>query len=74
MDLRRLCSGPGRLCQALGVTITHNGLPLDEPPFQVLRREGPVEVRAGTRIGITLATDVPWRFALAESRFVSREI
>jgi DNA-3-methyladenine glycosylase len=73
-DPRLLCSGPGRLCQALGVTITHNGLPLDQAPFQVFGREEPAEVTAGPRIGITRATDRPWRFALAGSRFVSRKI
>ena len=73
-DPRLLCSGPGRLCQALGVTITHNGLSLDEAPFQVFDREGPVEVTAGSRIGITRATDRLWRFARTGSRFVSRKI
>ncbi|MBA1157078.1 DNA-3-methyladenine glycosylase [Microvirga sp. Marseille-Q2068] len=73
-DPRLLCSGPGRLCQALGVTSTHNGLPLDQAPFQVFRREEPVEVTAGPRIGITRATDRLWRFARAGSRFVSRKI
>lgn len=73
-DPRRLCSGPGRLCQALGVTSTHNALPLDQTPFQVFNREGPVEVTAGLRIGITRAADRPWRLALAGSRFLSRKI
>ena len=73
-DPRLLCSGPGRLCQALGVTITHNRLPLDEAPFQVFGREEPVEVTAGARIGITRATDRLWRFARTGSRFVSRKI
>jgi DNA-3-methyladenine glycosylase len=73
-DPRLLCSGPGRLCQALGVTIAHNELPLNQPPFQVFAREGPAEVTAGPRIGITRATDRPWRFALAGSRFISRKI
>jgi DNA-3-methyladenine glycosylase len=73
-DPRRLCSGPGRLCQALGVTSTHNQLPLDRAPFQISVREGPVEITAGLRIGITRATDRVWRFALAGSRFVSRKI
>lgn len=62
-DPRLLCSGPGRLGQALGVTIAHNGLPLDQPPLQVFGREEPVEVTAGPRIGITRATDRLWRFA-----------
>jgi DNA-3-methyladenine glycosylase len=73
-DLRLLCSGPGRLCQALNVTIIHNELPLDQTPFQLFSQENTVEVVAGMRIGITRATDVPWRFALAGSRFLSRKI
>ncbi|KFG67862.1 DNA-3-methyladenine glycosylase [Microvirga sp. BSC39] len=73
-DLRLLCSGPGRLCQALGVTIIHNELPLDQTPFQLLGQGSPVEVVTGIRIGITRATDLPWRFALAGSRFLSRKI
>ncbi|WP_201864017.1 DNA-3-methyladenine glycosylase [Microvirga soli] len=73
-DLRLLCSGPGRLCQALGVTITHNELPLDQTPFQLFGQRSPVEVAAGMRIGITRATDLPWRFALAGSRLLSRKI
>jgi DNA-3-methyladenine glycosylase len=73
-DLRLLCSGPGRLCQALNVTIIDNELPLDQIPFQLFGQESPVEVAAGMRIGITRATDMPWRFALAGSRFLSRKI
>jgi DNA-3-methyladenine glycosylase len=71
---RLLCSGLGRLCQALGVTITHNELPLNQAPFPIISQESPVEVTAGMRIGITRATDMPWRFALAGSRFLSRKI
>jgi DNA-3-methyladenine glycosylase len=71
-DERLLCSGPGRLCQALGVTAAHDGLPLDAPPFQLRpRAETPAIVR-GPRIGITKAADVPWRYGLAGSRFLSR--
>lgn len=73
-DLRLVCSGPGRLCQALSVTIIHNELPLDQAPFQIIRQESLVKVAAGMRIGITRATDLPWRFALAGSRFLSRKI
>jgi DNA-3-methyladenine glycosylase len=73
-DLRLLCSGPGRLCQGLSVTIIHNELPLDQEPFQLFGQGSPVEVAAGMRIGITRATDLPWRFALAGSRFLSRKI
>jgi DNA-3-methyladenine glycosylase len=71
-NLRLLCSGPGRLCQALGVTREHNGMRVDAPPFQLKPAAGKVEVLAGPRIGISKAMDVPWRFGLAESRFVSR--
>jgi DNA-3-methyladenine glycosylase len=69
---RVLAAGPGRLCQALGVTREHDGLPLDRPPFELHAREGSVDVAAGPRIGITRAADRPWRYVLAGSRFVSR--
>jgi DNA-3-methyladenine glycosylase len=71
-DVRLLCAGPGRLCQALGVTREHDGLPLDRPPFSLRRRAGGVDVVRGTRIGITKAVEQPWRYGLAGSRFVSR--
>ena len=71
-DLRLLCSGPGRLCQALGITREHDGLALDRPPFELLERDGAVEVLAGPRIGITRAADLPWRYTEAGSRFLSR--
>ena len=69
-----LCSGPGRLCQALGVTSAHDGLALDEEPFEL--RAGPVsvEVLAGRRVGLSQAVDRPWRYVLAGSRFVSRPL
>ena len=69
---RLLCAGPGRLCQALGVTREHDGLPLDRPPFALEARERGVDVVAGPRIGITRATDQPWRYGLAGSRFLSK--
>jgi DNA-3-methyladenine glycosylase len=71
-DPRRLASGPGRLCQALGLTGDHNGAPLDEPPFEVLAREGAAEVMTGPRIGISKAVELPWRFGLAGSPYLSR--
>lgn len=73
---RLLCSGPGRLCEALAVGREHDGLPLDAPPFRLLARERstPVEVVAGPRIGITRAVERPWRYALAGSRYVSRAL
>jgi DNA-3-methyladenine glycosylase len=73
-DVRLLCSGPGRLCQALGITGAHDGLPLDEPPFELETRAEPVEVVAGRRIGITRAADRPWRYGLAGSRYLSRRL
>jgi DNA-3-methyladenine glycosylase len=71
-DARLLCSGPGRLCQALGITRAHDGLPLDRPPFELHERALPVEVVVGPRIGITRAADLPWRYGLAGSRLLSR--
>jgi DNA-3-methyladenine glycosylase len=71
-DPRLLCAGPGRLCQALGVTREHDGLPLDRPPFELRARRGDVEVVTGPRIGITKAAELPWRYGLAGSRFLSR--
>jgi DNA-3-methyladenine glycosylase len=71
---RLLCSGPGRLCQALGVTGAHDGLPLDRPPFELRAAEGPVDVVTGPRVGITRAAELPWRYGLAGSPFVSRKI
>jgi DNA-3-methyladenine glycosylase len=73
-DPRLLCSGPGRLCQALGVTREHDGLALDRPPFELLASEARVEVVSGPRIGITHAAELPWRYAEAGSRFLSRAL
>jgi DNA-3-methyladenine glycosylase len=71
-DPRLLCAGPGRLCQALGITGEHDGLALDAPPFELHAAPGPAEVVTGTRVGITRAAERPWRYGLAGSRFVSR--
>jgi DNA-3-methyladenine glycosylase len=71
-DERLLCSGPGRVCAALGITSAQNGLALDEPPFELFAREGTAEVVAGVRIGITKAADLPWRYGLKGSRFLSK--
>jgi DNA-3-methyladenine glycosylase len=74
-DPRLLCSGPGRLCQALAVTREHNGLRLDRKPFRIApRREAAVEVAAGVRIGISKSRDLPWRFVLAGSRYLSKPL
>ena len=69
---RLLCSGPGRLCQALAITGDHDGAAVDEPPFALLPRTGPAVVAAGPRVGITRAADLPWRYGLQGSKFVSR--
>ncbi|HEY4192474.1 MAG TPA: DNA-3-methyladenine glycosylase [Mesorhizobium sp.] len=69
---RLLCSGPGRLCQALGVDISMNGLALDKPPFSLKLAGEEMPVATGTRIGLSRAVDWPWRFGLAGSPFVSR--
>jgi len=71
-DERLLCAGPGRVCEALGITGAHNGLALDAAPFELFARTGAVEVVAGPRIGITKAVDKPWRYGLKGSRFLSR--
>ena len=71
-EARALCSGPGKLTEALGITHAHNALPLDEPPFAVHARTGKVEVAAGVRIGITKAADLPWRYGLKDSKFLSK--
>jgi len=74
VEPRLLCSGPGRLCQALAVTRAHDGLSLGAPPFDLLAAESPVEVVAGPRIGISAAAELPWRYAAAGSRYLSRPL
>jgi DNA-3-methyladenine glycosylase len=71
-DGRLLCSGPGRLAQALALTGAHDGLALDQAPFELRAGERESIVVTGTRIGITRAADRPWRYGFAGSRFVSR--
>jgi DNA-3-methyladenine glycosylase len=71
-DERLLCSGPGRLCEALAVTDAHYGLRLDRPPFALFARPGAVEIATGPRIGLTKAVELPWRCGLAGSPFLSK--
>jgi DNA-3-methyladenine glycosylase len=72
LDERLLCSGPGRVGQALGVTRALDGLPLNQWPFELQPCPVAPEVLVGVRIGISKAKDMPWRFGLQGSRFVSR--
>jgi DNA-3-methyladenine glycosylase len=71
-DERLLAAGPGRACQALGVTREHDGLPLDRPPFALHAREDEPEIVTGPRVGISKAVELPWRYGLAGSRYLSR--
>ncbi len=69
---RLLCSGPGRVCQALGITRAHNALALDREPFELRARPSAPEIAIGARIGITKAVDHPWRYGLTGSKFLSK--
>ncbi len=71
-DERLLCSGPGRLCQALAITGAQNGWPLDRAPFELRAAAQPQNIAAGPRIGITKAAEKPWRYGLKGSPFLSR--
>jgi DNA-3-methyladenine glycosylase len=73
-DARALCSGPGKLCQALAITREHDGLALDAPPFRLEPRAEVPEILTGPRVGITRATELSWRYALAGSPYVSRAL
>jgi DNA-3-methyladenine glycosylase len=71
LDERALCSGPGKLTEALAITHRHNGLALDAPPFALHARTAKVEIVTGVRIGLTKAVELPWRYGLKGSRFLS---
>jgi DNA-3-methyladenine glycosylase len=71
-DERSLCSGPGKLTEALGITHAHNGLALDTPPIALYARTANPELVAGVRIGIAKAVDLPWRYGLRGSKFLSK--
>jgi DNA-3-methyladenine glycosylase len=73
--VEHLCSGPGKLTQALGIGLDLNGSSLVDGPIEVLARDPaarPPRIVLGERIGITKAVDLPWRFCDADSRHVSR--
>ena len=67
-----LCSGPGRVGQALDIVHAFNGRSLAQKPFRLLPASAPVDVVSGPRIGISRAMDLPWRFGLAGSPFLSK--
>jgi len=69
---RLLCSGPGRVGEALGVTIEHNALSLDISPIAIHARTEVPEIASGVRIGITKAAELPWRYGVKGSRFLSK--
>jgi len=73
-NVRLLCAGPGRLCQALAVTGEHDGLALDVPPFELHSPGEPVPIAAGPRVGISVATETPWRYGIASSPYLSRPL
>jgi DNA-3-methyladenine glycosylase len=73
--VEELCSGPGKLTQALGIGLQLNGVPLERGPIEVFGRTGEwrePSIVTAPRIGITRAAELPWRFCAAGSRFVSR--
>jgi len=71
-DIRELCSGPGKVCAALGITGADDGKSLDRPPFAIELTGAGGPFQAGRRIGISKAVEVPWRFGLRGSKFLSR--
>jgi DNA-3-methyladenine glycosylase len=69
---RLLCSGPGRLCQALGITGDDNGRALEPPVFELRAAMAAPEIVVGPRIGLSVAVELPWRYGLKASRFLSK--
>jgi DNA-3-methyladenine glycosylase len=69
---QELCSGPGKLTQALGIGLAHNGSSLIDGPIEMLERGAEPEIVVGERVGITKAAELPWRFCDARSAHVSR--
>ena len=72
--VRALCSGPGKLCQALAITREHDGLALDRPPFELIARQETPVIVTGPRIGITRGAELSWRYGLEGSPFLSRPL
>jgi DNA-3-methyladenine glycosylase len=71
-DPRALCSGPGKLCEALAISGKHSGLALDRLPFALHARSAKPDIAIGIRVGITKAAELPWRYGLKGSKFLSK--
>ena len=71
-DAKALCSGPGKLCEALAITKALSELPIDRPPIALHARSGGAEIATGVRIGLTKAVDLPWRYGLKGSKYLSK--
>ena len=71
-DERNLCSGSGKVCEALGVSDKLNGKALDQSPIEIFARTSKPEIVTGIRIGITKAVELPWRYGLKGSKFMSK--
>lgn len=73
-DMRQLCSGPGKLCEALAIAGRHDGFPLFAAPFALRQSLKAASIATGPRIGISKAVETPWRFGLQGSPFLSKRI
>jgi DNA-3-methyladenine glycosylase len=71
-DAKALCSGPGKLCEALAITKALSELPIDRSPIALHARSGGAETATGVRIGLTKAVDLPWRYGLKGSKYLSK--
>jgi DNA-3-methyladenine glycosylase len=71
-DAKALCSGPGKLCEALAITKALSELPIDRSPIALHARSGGAEIATGVRIGLTKAVDLPWRYGLKGSKYLSK--
>src|SRR6202161_3141667 len=71
-DERSVCSGPGKLTEGLGITHAHNGVALGDPPLALYAPVAKPDVVTGVRIGLTKAVDLPWRYGLRGSKFLSK--
>jgi DNA-3-methyladenine glycosylase len=71
-DAKALCSGPGKLCEALAITKALSELPIDRSPIALHARSGGAAIATGVRIGLTKAVDLPWRYGLKGSKYLSK--